>query len=102
MTNGFTTTPVSIDSHSGILKWSKQKEIIGAEIGTIGKVGRNIPLGSRNEAAWFGLAVWSPVVSVHLDSVGNTWLAGDLQQMPTSSKPSLPVYTVTPISSTPG
>jgi hypothetical protein len=42
MTNGFITTPVSIASHSGILKSSKQKEIIGAEIGTVGKVGHNI------------------------------------------------------------
>jgi hypothetical protein len=84
-----------------------KKKIIGAEIGTVGKVGHNIPFGSRNEAAWFGLVlfglpVWGLVVPIYLDSVGNTWLAGDLQQMPTSSKPSLPGYTVTPISSTPG
>jgi hypothetical protein len=57
VTNGLITTPVSVASHSSILKMSKQKEIIRAEIGTVGKVGHNIPLGSRNQASWFGL-VW--------------------------------------------
>jgi hypothetical protein len=55
MTNGFIAMPVSIASHSGILKWSKQKEIIGEEIGTVGKVGHSIPLGGR--LVWFDL-VW--------------------------------------------
>lgn len=75
VTNGFITTPVSIVSHSGIFKLSKQKEITGAEIGTAGKVGHNIPLGSRNQASWFGLAVWGTVVSVHLDSATPGWQA---------------------------